>query len=84
MSTIVSKASTPEYESGWDAIWGKKKTVNTVHQYFYKNEACPALTANEPNCICWHNEGTGPYSHVDAKFADLQWREIEVEVDQKL
>jgi hypothetical protein len=31
-----------------------------TRQYFYKVDSCKALIAEDQNCICWHDEGTGP------------------------
>lgn len=30
-------------------------------QYYYKDNACPAEYSRSENCICWHNEGSGPF-----------------------
>lgn len=32
-----------------------------TRQYFHKVNACPAGNPSADNCICWHDEGTGPY-----------------------
>ena len=29
-------------------------------QYFFRVPECRAATAHAPDCICWHDEGTGP------------------------
>jgi len=39
------------------------KKVDT-YQYFYKNNECSAPSAEDKSCICWHDEGTGPYAQV--------------------
>lgn len=36
--------------------------VAVVNQYYYRVDACKADNRNSPFCICWHNEGTGPYA----------------------
>lgn len=41
-------------------------------QYYYKVEGCPAKNADQPNCICWHDEGTGPQPELGGKA----WREV--------
>ncbi len=33
----------------------------TTRQYFYKQDGCKAIDAKDPQCICWHDEGTGRY-----------------------
>lgn len=48
-----------------------------IHQYYYKQDGCPANSAMDSNCICWHDEGTGMYK--DKRYAqhgsgDIQWR----------
>lgn len=44
-----------------------------TRQYYYKVDGCKAFSASDPNCICWHDEGTGPmpYAHGDT----FSWRE---------
>ena len=32
-----------------------------MKQYYYKNNDCKALHATDAECICWHDEGTGPF-----------------------
>lgn len=34
--------------------------VGERRQYFYKVFHCKARDADEPGCVCWHDEGTGP------------------------
>lgn len=48
------------------------------HQYFYKQNGCKANKATDSDCICWHDEGTGPYKEAkhDYEFTMLSWREI--------
>lgn len=31
-----------------------------ILQYYYKVDGCKATRADDPACICWHDEGTGP------------------------
>jgi hypothetical protein len=31
------------------------------HQYYYRNDACTAANAYSDDCICWYDEGTGPF-----------------------
>lgn len=43
-----------------------------TRQYYSFVDNCPAKTAYAPNCICWHDEGTGPRANdVGLK---LEWR----------
>lgn len=41
-------------------------------KYYYRMDGCNAPNSHSPNCICWHDEGTGPL----AKKPDLirSWR----------
>jgi hypothetical protein len=50
-----------------------------VNQYYYKNDKCKADSARSKDCICWHDEGTGPlvderhdYKHCHTR--NLLWR----------
>lgn len=36
--------------------------MSALSQYYYKRNNCPAPDSRDPRCICWHNEGTGPFS----------------------
>jgi hypothetical protein len=46
------------------------------YQYYYKQDKCPAKTAEDGDCKCWHDEGTGPYKderyNSDAPL--VRWR----------
>lgn len=50
------------------------------HQYYYKNNNCNAASSRDPDCICWHDVGTGP--HADSRPEDpattIEWRIKEV------
>lgn len=35
-----------------------------TRQYFTKSRACKAASANDPDCICWFDEGAGPFPEV--------------------
>jgi len=39
-------------------------------QYFYRNNGCQAISADDPDCICWRDEGTGPLKDYTPK----DWR----------
>lgn len=49
----------------------------SVWQYFYRTHGCPADSANEKECICWHDEGTGNFPtakhNMNSKFPS-EWR----------
>lgn len=51
-----------------------------MRQYYYKVDGCPAEYAVYPDCICWHNEGTGPlpdgyWINSKGEKCKLTWRE---------
>lgn len=45
-------------------------------QYYYKVIGCQAAEAHNRDCICWHDEGTGPYKDEkhDADVPLVEWR----------
>lgn len=49
-------------------------------QYYYKRNSCQASHSHDPDCICWHNEGSGPLSSVkqgqdcETTGVKLTWR----------
>lgn len=42
-------------------VGGKSGQSGHTHQYFYKSSNCLAETPHDTNCICWHDEGAGPF-----------------------
>lgn len=50
-----------------------------ARQYYYKDNGCPAAGANDGDCICWHDEGTGPHPKAGNEFA---WRDKPAAHDQ--
>jgi hypothetical protein len=52
-----------------------------IHQYYYHNNECKADSAESKDCICWHDEGTGPFvnerhDHKNRRIynLNLHWR----------
>ena len=45
-------------------------------QYYYKDNSCQAFTAQDADCICWHDEGTGPFPNERPDDPDTlkEWR----------
>ena len=45
-------------------------------QYYYKDNRCQAFTAQDADCICWHDEGTGPFPNERPDDPDTlkEWR----------
>ena len=91
MDVIVTKAGSQAYRDNWDRIFGKKESESeasipepapTKNQYFYRMNECKALDANSPDCICWHDEGTGPCPDSDPVDGySLRWRVAGVSVE---
>ena len=53
----------------------RSEPVIEKYQYFYRNIGCAANENTDDNCICWYEEGTGPYSGVQAGHSvSLEWR----------
>ena len=52
------------------------ETGTTTPQYYYKRNRCQAKTAHDADCICWHDEGTGPFpdERPDDPAALKEWR----------
>ncbi len=45
-----------------------------VRQYYYRANGCTATHPGGPSCICWHDEGTGPFA--DGKDMEgFSWRD---------
>jgi hypothetical protein len=38
------------------------------NQYYYKVDGCKAPNSSDADCICWHDEGTGPLQGPDSKW----------------
>ena len=47
-----------------------------MNQYYYRNNWCEAANAHAPDCICWHDEGTGPFSKetCESNTSNRHWR----------
>lgn len=45
-----------------------------IRQYYYKQNTCNAESARSPDCICWHDEGTGPCNNDYFRSNKLEWR----------
>lgn len=48
-----------------------------IYQYYYMNDKCKADSARSKDCICWRDEGTGPY--FDERFDQKHWRTCNLE-----
>jgi len=46
-------------------------------QYYYRVTECKAKTAEDSECICWHDEGSGPFDNARNDDVDkfLDWRQ---------
>lgn len=51
------------------------RAANTKRQYYWRVGRCRASDAYASNCICWHDEGTGPMAgKID--WAMVDWRDV--------
>jgi len=46
------------------------------YQYYHMNDYCKARKTGDPDCICWHDEGTGPEKtlHYTTISSPVKWR----------
>nr|WP_315237709.1 hypothetical protein [uncultured Albidiferax sp.] len=45
-----------------------------ARQYFYKQNDCSAYSSKDAECICWHDEGTGPLAESPDEIRS--WRTV--------
>lgn len=45
----------------------------SIRQYYYKVAGCRAISPESLDCICWHDEGTGPLA--DGNPEPEHWRD---------
>lgn len=50
-----------------------EEPAKPVRQYFYRINECTAADSRGPDCICWHDEGTGPMPYGYSE--NTTWRE---------
>ncbi len=52
------------------------ESSNTTPQYYYKENRCQSQTAHDADCVCWHDEGTGPFPDERPDDPDTlkEWR----------
>lgn len=56
---VIQRCAECDCEGGSsECTWIKS---GPVMQYYYKNNACPAEYSRAENCICWQDEGKGPF-----------------------
>ena len=48
--------------------------TQATRQYYWKDDRCEAFNAHKASCICWHDEGTGPYPDGKHPQGKLTWR----------
>ncbi|WAX22379.1 hypothetical protein P6F34_gp26 [Pseudomonas phage MiCath] len=45
-------------------------------QYFYRVDSCKADHSRSPDCLCWHDEGTGPlFNNPFTQQKPINWRD---------
>lgn len=46
-----------------------------VRQYYYRSDACKVDDTKDPECKCWHDEGTGPlFNNPMTTIQPKTWR----------
>lgn len=82
MSTKKDAAVLKLHELGYEWLDGKwvsnpQAQVVATRQYYYRVNGCPANGSRNDNCICWHDEGTGPCKDGRPAHPDvpLTWRQ---------
>jgi hypothetical protein len=70
------------YVSKTDTAVNQAKPVTVKRQYYYQVNGCPAESPDSKDCVCWHDEGSGPYPDgywydSDNERRSLEWREVE-------
>lgn len=48
--------------------------LEPVYQYYYRNEKCTADGSAAPDCMCWHDQGTGNAPKDTPKSDTKTWR----------
>lgn len=43
-------------------------------QYYFKKSRCTADNAGDDDCICWHDQGSGPLAHLSEYDSAVRWR----------
>jgi hypothetical protein len=58
------------------AIEVERAKQHEGNQYYYRNEDCSAADQHQPDCTCWHDQGTGPYpsAYPADPGTTLSWR----------
>ena len=71
---------TQEFDAAWRRL--AKAEQRVVRQYYFKNNSCKAESSHDPDCICWHDEGTGPMQPLlDGTYlVPMTWRKFVKEV----
>ena len=46
---------------GWAPLYTAPQPATPAQQYYYRVTGCTADKTTAPNCICWHDKGTGPF-----------------------
>ncbi len=62
IKSATEHAGFPRYIANKATAWALQGPV-IKPQYYYPVNGCQAISAYDKDCICWHNEGTGPLQH---------------------
>jgi hypothetical protein len=68
--------TTPIAQGPVDVTVSRLTTESDQPQYYYRNNACKANAATDADCICWYDEGTGPFpdERTDDHDTLKEWR----------
>lgn len=69
---VVSRALLSASPAGVGGV--KVSNPEATRQYYYHNDYCPARKSDDPGCICWRDEGTGPFPD-GTDIVKLTWRD---------
>lgn len=72
-------------EASTTSFFSKLKESPQVLQYYYAMDDCNGDNKDDPKCICWHDQGTGPFSEARrGADVDLLWRAASEDMSSKL
>lgn len=66
----IAAGKSPQHEAV--KLYTAATAQPAARQYYYKVDGCRASVANDEDCICWHDEGTGPHPKAGNEFS---WRD---------
>lgn len=73
---ISAAPAAPDHFRDAAKMMAEPAEVPDKWEYYYRDSDCPAADSGDPDCICWHDEGRGPYNNARHHDEDtfLVWR----------